>query len=167
MEKRKSTLWLSKNSLLFLILLVGILLISVGMFYSSFALLEPIESVTFSSENLNFENREPGAWQIKKSARWVSPGKAQVTLDLNSILVDSPSNVDIILALDVSSTMSGERLDVLKESVLQLINTLLENPENKIALITFSSSSTICSYLTNDIAALTDLVNSLTASGGY
>lgn len=43
------------------IISIGILFIIIGIFYSSFSLLEPVEKVIFASEKSNYENKDSGS----------------------------------------------------------------------------------------------------------
>ena len=77
--------------------------------------------------------------------------------------------VDFILVVDVSSSMSGERISLVKESLKYIVNDLL-NEQDNIALIQFSTSASVIRGLTPMTAAnkvtLTQDINNLRASGG-
>lgn len=51
----------------------GILILAVLIYLirKSFALLQPVKSVEIYSEKLNYQNKEPGAWKVTKSAKWI------------------------------------------------------------------------------------------------
>jgi len=72
---------------------------------------------------------------------------------------------DIILVLDISGSMSGQKLKELKNSAYNLINTILSNSNNRMALITFGTTSQIVDNLTNDKGKLIESINNLTESG--
>ena len=57
---------------------------------------------------------------------------------------------DVILVLDISGSMSGDKLTRVKEDASKLIETLLSNDKNKAALITFEATSKIVDNLTNN-----------------
>ena len=68
------------------IVILGLFIVLVGVFLKSYAVLEPVKSISFSSEKLNYQNNEPGSVGITKSAEWISSGKARITFELNTVL---------------------------------------------------------------------------------
>ena len=38
----------------------------IGLITPSFAVSTPISSITITSQNTNYENKEPGSWQVEK-----------------------------------------------------------------------------------------------------
>ena len=123
---------ISKLTLL-AVVVIGLLLIVTGLFYSSFALIEPVKSVSFQSEKLNYNEQEPGSFQIEKSAIWKNRGEAEVTIDVDTILKRGNRYTDIIFVLDISESMVGKKLEQAKTDIKQLFSTLLSTPTNKIA----------------------------------
>ena len=70
------------------IVLVTFLLLMMSLVYfipKSFAALQPIKSIEIYSEKLNYQNKEPGAWKVTESAKWISKQEAEITLDIDSI----------------------------------------------------------------------------------
>lgn len=61
-EKRKK----NKKYLVGLISVFGVLLILVGTIYNSYAYLEPVKNISFTSQNLNYSKQDPGSIQVKK-----------------------------------------------------------------------------------------------------
>ena len=57
------------------------ILLLVTILPNSFASLTPIKSISFESENLNYEESVAGSYKITKSAEWIGKGKARITLD--------------------------------------------------------------------------------------
>lgn len=151
--------------LIIFVVIVGILLTMTGLLYSSFALIEPVKSVSFTSEKLNYNKKEPGSWKVEKSAKWISQKKAQITFDVDTIERKNNPYTDIIFVLDTSLSMQGEKLIKLKEGMIQLINNHLENNQNRVALISFNTNSQILSELTNDKEVILSNINSLTSEG--
>ena len=95
------------NKIVFLsIMVIGLLFAIVGLFYSSFALTEPVRNISFTSEILNYDKKEPGSFKVEKSAKWIAEDKAQITYDLDTVLDINDSSLDLILVLDVSSSMT-------------------------------------------------------------
>ena len=130
-----------------------------------FAQLHPVKSVEIFSEKLDYEKKEPGAWKIKKSAKWKEKGTAEITFDVDSIMKSNTKYTDILFVLDVSGSMDGEKLDKVKADSIQLIESLLANDKNKAGLITFETNSQIVSPVTNNKEELINKINSLTTTG--
>ena len=108
----------------------------------------------------------PGSWKIDKSAKWIGKNDVRVTFDLTSIADTYNQDKDIILILDTSSSMFGDKLDELKRNSIGLFDTLLSNNNNRIAIITFNSTSQIVTNFTNDEEFLKESIQNLNANGG-
>ena len=145
------------------VIAIGVLIFSLSIFLitNAFAALTPIKSVIISSRNTSFEKNEPGSWQIEKSGKWISKGKARVTFDVDTTLLTEDKNTDIIMVLDISGSMAGDKFDRVKQDSTELIESLLSNQNNQVALITFDTKSTIVSDFTNDKDSLVNQINSL------
>ena len=122
---------------------------------------EEIRSVSIESNNYN----EPGSWKIDKSAKWIGKGKAEVVFDVSSIMKADGKYKDVILVMDVSGSMEGEKLTIAKEDAHELIDTLLSDSNNRAALVTFSTTSEIKSRITNNKQELLNLIDNLSAGG--
>ena len=61
--------------------------------------------------------------------------------------------------------MTGRKLSRVKSDSTDLINTVLSDDNNRIALITFDTKSSILLKLTNDKEALINQINNLEAIG--
>ena len=154
------------NKIVFIsIMVIGLLFAIVGLFYSSFALTEPVRNISFTSEILNYDKKEPGSFKVEKSAKWIAEDKAQITYDLDTVLDINDSSLDLILVLDVSSSMTEERLSILKDSLKELAMDLLINSNNRISLITFSEEGKILSTFTNSKEQILSLINSISIEG--
>ncbi len=145
-----------------IVLSVVIILVLVVLIPLSLAALEPTKSVIITSRNTSYENKEAGSWQIKKSGKWSEPGYAEISFDVSTVRKTKYQYTDIILVLDTSGSMEGEKITRLKEDTNELLDTLLENKENKAAVIQFDTNSSIITGLTSDKEVLTNAVNSLT-----
>ena len=149
-----------KNKLIsfcFLVLLV-IGLITVPRI---FAELQPVKSVEILSEKTNFNEKEAGSWKIDKSAKWVSRGIAEIKFDLDTVLKTNNKYTDILFVLDISGSMSGDKLSRVKADTTELITTLLSNSNNRAGIITFETNSSIVSDFTNSKDELLDKINNL------
>ena len=140
----------NKKYLYLLIFIIAIIIFFVGKSFS-ITYTEEIRSVEIESNDYN----NPGSWHIDKSAEWTGFGKARVTFDVNPILkTEEGRNKDIILVIDISGSMEGDKLDRAKQDAIDLTNYLLSDNHNSVALITFHSSSTIVSNFPSILSIL-------------
>lgn len=154
---------LGNKRIIFLSLLL--LLIVIYTVPSIFAVPQPVKSVEIFSNELNYQNKDPGAWKITKSARWVRQGEVEVTLNVESILKTTEKPKDVLFVLDISGSMSGEKLTKVKSDAIELVESLLSNGKNRAGLISFGSTSEILTNLTTDKNTLTKKINDLEVSG--
>ncbi len=127
----------------------------------AYAISAPISSVIITSENTNYENKEEGSWQVEKSAKWISKGKARVTFDVDTTLMSKEEASDIIFVVDTSGSMEGDKLNQVKTDSTSFINDILSNANNRISLIEFNSYATIHTDFTNDKDILINEINNL------
>lgn len=153
---------IGKQKVLLSIIMVGILLVMVGLFYSSFSLLEPVRSIRFTSEKLNYDEKTPGSWKVEKSAEWIDKGRAKITIDVDTILKQKEDGIDLILVLDTSESMRGEKLEKEKEASINFVEKVLSNSNNRIALI---ESNSILLDFTSDKDTLIGKINTLESRG--
>ncbi len=140
---------------------------------SSLAAPTPVESVEIFSENADYQAGEAGAWKVTKSGKWTGSGTAQITFNLETIRKvkegagDSclPADYDLILVIDTSTSMLGEKLEKVQNDTKELINNYLSEGNRQAALIQFADSSTILTDWTKDQEVLTTAIDGLQASG--
>ena len=157
--KKHKALTLMSLSVLIILLLITIL-------PNSFASLTPVKSISFESEKLSYEKNDAGSYKITKQAEWIGKGKARITFQVDTKeLLKENINTDIILIIDTSGSMVGNKLDKVKSDSIDLINKILDNKENKIAIIEFNTNAAILSDFTNNTSELTDKINNLQATG--
>ncbi len=126
---------------------------------------EVIKSVELTSQHTNYSNNEPGSWNVTKSAKWIEQGKARITFDVDTIAkVAEDAHTDIVMVLDNSGSMSGDKITQVKHDATELIESVLSDSNNRIGLVSFNSDATKLSNLTNDKASLLSLVNQLEAT---
>lgn len=149
------------------VIIFGVFIIAIIIYFiaPAFATLIPVKSVVITSENTSYKDSEPGSWQVTKSGKWTGKGEATVSFDVDTVLKSDYQYTDIIVVLDTSDSMSRDKIARVKSDSIDLINTLLSNPNNRAALITFGTTSTIISDLTNDAESLTNQINELTTIG--
>ena len=131
---------------------------------NSFATLTPISSITVPSTTLSYSDKEEGSWQFTKTAKWISKGKAEINIKVNTLEKKRNDYTDVILVLDTSGSMIGEKLTQVQNDVNELIDDTIPKG-NKIALITFNDTATIVNNFTDDASLLHDSINNLTVTG--
>ena len=130
----------------------------------AYAMSAPIPSIIITSENASYEEKVPGSWQVEKSAKWISKGRARVTFDVDTTLMAKEEASDIIFVVDTSGSMEGDKLNQVKIDSTNLINDILSNTNNNVALIEFNSNATILSNFTNNKDLLINEINNLQVS---
>lgn len=98
------------------------------------------KSVEIQSPDYN--ERVPGSGQVDKSGEWVGKGKAKVTFNVDTTdpqqQGENARHKDVLLVLDISDSMNEiGKLDAMKSQVADLIDNLMEDSENRIALVAF------------------------------
>ena len=153
-----------KSSLFFLAFCFICMIVAISI--PVFAKEEPVKSITIESENLNYEENEPGSYKITKQAEWIGKGKARITFQVDTKeLIKENINTDTILIIDTSGSMVGEKLDKVKSDSVDLIQKTLQDNNNKIGIIEFNNNASIVSNLSNDVTDLTNKINNLTTLG--
>ena len=147
-------------------LIIGIfLLLGFLIFNKTLSELKPIPKVTFKSQNLDYDKKEPGSFKVEKSAKWIGEGKAKITIDVESIMKESSQAKDIIFVLDISGSMEGDKLNQVKKDTTDLVTAVLSNPRNRVALITFDTNAELVSGFTSNKTEFLQKVNALTDKG--
>lgn len=123
---------------------------------------EEINIVQISSDG--YKNNVPGSWNVTKSAEWTSSKTAKITFEIDSI-AKTEHYKDVVLVLDNSNSMEGQKIDVLKNNTIGLISELLNDSNNRVALITFNSDSTIVSEFSTDKDTLISFVENIDVAG--
>lgn len=156
--------FISKKQFSFIIVFIIIALLIILIPFS-FSAPQPVKSVTIQSEKLDYMQQEPGSWKITKSAEWVGSGIAEITFDLDTVLKSKTKYTDVIFVLDISGSMSGDKIERVKQDSIELIHSVLSNSENRVALITFATESQILSEFTNYENDLVQKISSLSVLG--
>ncbi len=125
----------------------------------------PVKSVEITSGHTSYTNNEMGSWHITKSAEWIDVGKARVTFEVNSVAkYEEGVDLDVLLVIDNSGSMTGDKISRVIEDATSLIDTLLDNPNNRVALVSFNSEASIISGFTNNKTNMLDNINRLTTT---
>ena len=107
----------------------------------------PVPSISFSSVHSNYgtdSTNDPGAWKVDKEAHYIGDAKAKITFNIQSRLKTNTQNKkDIVLVLDNSHSMDGEKLDKAKQDSVNFATSLLSDTTNRIALVKFSDNASI------------------------
>ncbi len=160
-EKNRRKWQFNQSLIIVLIIVFGFSLVAIGKLFSSYALNEVVENITFTSQKLNYIEKKPGSIEVKKSAKWIEKGKARITFDIDTVLKANNYKTDLILVLDTSNSMQGKRMDQMKKSVMNVANSLLTNSNNQVALITYGREAEIQTNLTNDLELVRDKIESI------
>ncbi len=139
-----------KKYILGLIVIIGFFLVLLGGFYSSYATMDPVSSVSILSQTLNYNEREPGSYKIEKSAKWVGKDQARVTIDIDTVQKKEQKYTDLILLMDISESMREKKLEQAKKAMSLVFDEFLSTVGNKVSLITFSKTADILTDLTDD-----------------
>lgn len=124
---------------------------------------EEIKSVTFTTDG--YETNNPGDYEIVKSADWTGINKATIEFDLETNVMTSGNKKDVIFVVDTSGSMAGEKYDRLSRDYVELLTKLLNDEENRAALVIFSDESEILSGFTNDKELLIEQISNLPIVG--
>ena len=150
-----------KKYILGSIALIGLFIVFLT---NSFASLTPISSVVVQSTDLDYTKSEEGSWKYTKSAKWISKGKARINIKLETVEKPRTEYTDVILVLDTSGSMTGDKLTQVQHDINDLINDTIPRG-NKVALITFSDEASVLNDFTDDTATLRESINNLTVTG--
>ena len=108
--------------------------------------------------------------ELKAQRSQVKLGEVTVLPAMCSILSTggARTSVDLICVIDVSGSMSGEKIELVRETMKFLIETL--TPSDRLSIITFNSSGNrVCGLKTvtqENMVVFSNHINSLFASGG-
>lgn len=122
-----------------------------------------VKSISLTSDGYN--DNTGGSYDMKKSAEWTGTDTAQVKFNIDTRMKTDDNHKDVVLVLDISGSMSGEKLNKVKSDAKELASSLLSDQENRVALITFESTSKIEYELTNNKEDLLAKIDSLNDTG--
>lgn len=153
----------TKRTVFCVLFLVATLSISgvASLILNANAQLAPVRTIELNSENASFENADPGAWKVTKSAEWTGIKKARITFDIDSIVKDDGKHKDVMLVIDNPSSVQGYALSQIRSSAIDLANHVLADPDNRMGLITFTSRASVLFPLSNDRETITDIMSGI------
>ena len=123
-------------------------------------------TINLMSSHASYEDNEGGAWKLTKTAKWTGDGEAEVTIDVDTIAKTSDTrNKDILYVVDVSGSMSGDRLDRAKQDMTELTESLLSQEGNRVAMVSFESEARKELDFTGDKEEALDTISNLNTSG--
>ena len=123
---------------------------------------EEVSSIEINSSLYNDE----GSWNINKSAKWTSSTTAKIEFNVDSVVKPNGNKKDIIIVIDTSGSMEGDKISKVISDTKELIDYALKDSDNRISLITFESTSTILSDFTNDKDVLIEKLDSIVVENG-
>ena len=127
---------------------------------------QAVDSISMETEGYAEENGTPASWHLDKSAEWTDIDKAKITFDVDSVMKLADGNYhDIVLVLDRSGSMYGDKLAKVKSDSIELVEYLLSDSHNNVALIAYETDSLIMSEFTNNKNDVINKINSLTDAG--
>jgi len=125
----------------------------------------PVPSVEILSQNSSYPDGHPGAWRVTKSAEWTDFGKARVTFKVESVAKYGSNKLDVVMVVDNSGSMSGAKMSQVKADAIDLTDTLLSDPNNRMALVAFNSTAEILSGFTNNKTLMINMINGISVDG--
>lgn len=125
--------------------------------------------LTFVFRDLNLYKQYQEASNFDDNGIAQTPGWNYVKVDWTPIEIteDRSEIPDVCIAIDVSGSMSGRGISVVKSGMQVLINRLMDYyPEMPISIVSFNSSARIRIQGSNNRQALLNTINGLGAGGG-
>ena len=123
-------------------------------------------TINLMSSHADYDAGEGGAWKITKSAKWTGDGKAQLTIDVDTVAKNANGKyTDVLFVVDVSGSMTGAKLDRVKQDMTELTDSLMSNGQNQVAMVSFESGAKKKLDFTTDKSAAQTAIDSLSTSG--
>lgn len=144
--------------------LVGNTISNAVHFFENVFLKEEVKKITFESED--YTESTAGEFKITKSADWIDKNTAAIEFTINSNVMTDGKKRDVIIAIDTSGSMQGEKYEAVKKDATELITKLLEDKNNTVSIIAFSSEAEIKIQQSNNLDELLEIINNLDIVGG-
>jgi VWFA-related protein len=126
---------------------------------------DAVDSGQFPDVNITVTVRDDSGVPVSGvplSAFALSAGETRLELSDVATATNTDGGVSVVLAFDVSGSMSGEPLETAKAAGKSLIAQL--GPNDLVAVLAFNDSVVIVQPFTSDVSALTAAIDSLAAS---
>lgn len=145
---------------------IAISLMAFTSLFSAFADQDVVvHSVTLESKSVSYEAGDGGAWSIDKHAEWTGSGKARVTFDVDTLMKSSEGDADILFVVDISGSMSGNKIIQVQHDMDELTRSLLNGGNNRIGIVSFDSRAKVVSGFTDNLRTLLSHIDSLIVNG--
>ena len=112
-----------------------------------------------------YDDSKPGSFKITKTVDWVDVDKAKLVIEIDTIANTDNVSKDIILVVDTSSSMNGEKKEMFKTAAKEFISEILALNDNRIGIISYDSESTILSDFSTDETVLHQAIDNTSSSG--
>lgn len=120
---------------------------------------EEVKIVEMSSELYASDGH--GHYTVKKSADWTSTTEAYVQFDIKTNMKYKDTKKDVVFILDTSNSMTGDKIMMIQDHAKMLTDKLLDDPENRIALIKFDTEAEILSRFTNSKEGIDEIIDNI------
>ncbi len=145
----------------FILLVIGLITVP-----RIFAELQPVKSVEILSEKTNFNEKEAGSWKIDKSAQLIDKDIVEVKMELETLSNVNNRKKDVVFLVDTSESLNEEKLFYLKSGIIDSIDKVLLDSDNRVGIISFNKISTLVADLSNNKNDLISKINELTINDG-
>jgi len=114
-----------------------------------------------------YDSEVGGSVKIEKSADWTGYKKAKININVDTIALTEDGkkpeqmDLDVIFVMDMSGSMSGNKIKQVKEDTKKLIDYVATNPNNKMSLVTFDTNARILNPFTDNISTLKNKVDTI------
>ena len=125
---------------------------------------EEVKEIEIKSDG--YDNGEDGSFIVNKSADWIGTDSVLVDFDVETVLKAKHPPMDVIIVVDNSGSMVGDKLDYAKRDMRELTEYVLKTEGNKVSVITFSSEAEVYTELTDNKEALITHINEISPFNG-
>lgn len=111
---------------------------------------EQIPSVYLRSNATSYDDKEPGAWKVTKTAGWTGLGKARIVFNVDTLGKLPDKDTDVLLVVNRGSGEENDRFGAVQSALKSLVNKFLDDGTNTISLVTFGHSYDIRTRFTDN-----------------
>ncbi len=107
----------------------------------------------------------PGTVVLDKTETDIGGGLYEITLDLSGVPLVTAS--DIVLVIDISGSMSGDRITAAKTAAKNFIDGIIaKNQGHRIAIVSFATNPVVVQGFSTNAATLKTAITNLSSNGG-